>query len=38
MVILEPGADVGEQLDLFDGGVRVAHALVAQLKLLAAAA
>eukprot|EP00964_Phaeocystis_antarctica_P055041 scaffold32362_cov50-Phaeocystis_antarctica.AAC.2 len=37
-VLFEPGADVGEQLDLFDGGVGLAHALVAQPKLLAAAA
>ena len=37
-VLLEPGADVGEHLDLLDGGVRLAHAYVAQPKLLAAAA
>ena len=30
--LLEPGADVGEQLDLLDGGVGLAHALVAQPK------
>ena len=36
--LLEPGTDVGEQLDLLDGGVGLAHALVAQPKLLAAAA
>eukprot|EP00964_Phaeocystis_antarctica_P103810 scaffold69061_cov59-Phaeocystis_antarctica.AAC.1 len=36
--LLEPGAAVGEQLDLLDGDVRLAHALVAQPKLLAAAA
>ena len=37
-VLLEPVPDVGEQLDLLDGGVGLAHALVAQPKLLAAAA
>lgn len=36
--LLEPGADVGKQLELLDGGVGLAHALVAQPKLLAAAA
>ena len=35
-VLLEPGADVGEQLDLLAGSL--AHTLVAQPKLLAAAA
>eukprot|EP00964_Phaeocystis_antarctica_P117465 scaffold81290_cov59-Phaeocystis_antarctica.AAC.3 len=37
-VLLEPGANVGEQLDLLDGGVGLVRALVAQPKLLAAAA
>ena len=37
-VLLEPGADVGEQLDVLDGDVGLAHAYVAQPKLLAAAA
>ena len=36
--LLEPGADVGEQLDLLDGGVGLAHALVPQPRLLAAVA
>lgn len=36
--LLEQGVDVGEQLDLLDGGVRLAHALVPQPRLLAAAA
>eukprot|EP00964_Phaeocystis_antarctica_P104797 scaffold69891_cov61-Phaeocystis_antarctica.AAC.3 len=36
--LLEPGADIGEQPDLVDGDVGLAHALVAQPKLLAAAA
>jgi len=36
--LLEPSADVGKQLELLDGGVGLAHALVAQPKLLAAAA
>jgi hypothetical protein len=34
---LEPGAGIGEQLDLIDGGVGPVHALVAQPRLLAAA-
>ena len=37
-VLLEPGADVGERLDLLDGDVGLAHALVGQPKLLATAA
>ena len=36
--LLEPDADVGKQLELLDGGVGLAHALVAQPELLAAAA
>ena len=36
--LLEPRADIGEQPDLVDGDVGLAHALVAQPKLLAAAA
>eukprot|EP00964_Phaeocystis_antarctica_P010708 scaffold5892_cov56-Phaeocystis_antarctica.AAC.3 len=36
--LLEPGAETGDRLDLLDGGVGLAHALVAQPKLLAAAA
>ena len=36
--LLETVADVGKQLELLDGGVGLAHALVAQPKLLAAAA
>eukprot|EP00964_Phaeocystis_antarctica_P151914 scaffold119608_cov57-Phaeocystis_antarctica.AAC.2 len=36
--LLEPGADVGEQFDLLDGDVGLAHALVAQPELMAAAA
>ena len=36
--LLEPGADFGERLDLLDGDVGLAHALVVQHGLLATAA